>query len=86
MQEIFLEYPSIEQKIKKHNDEVTTQIISFFGDGIEKGILRNDISPVFIFEMLQAQVLYFINSGTTGAELTTKLKTGFNCLLYGIKI
>ncbi|MFZ5642913.1 MAG: TetR/AcrR family transcriptional regulator [Bacillota bacterium] len=85
MQEIFLEYPSIEKRVRAHQDEMTIRIITFLKTGIDKGVLRSDAKPEFFFEILQALILHFIKTGTKGAELADKLRLAFNFLIKGIK-
>ncbi|KAJ49113.1 AcrR family transcriptional regulator [Clostridium tetanomorphum] len=85
MQEIFIEYPAIEKSVRSHKDEITKSVIDFIGKCIEEGIIRSDITKEFMFEMLQALVLYFIKSGTKGEDITKKLSVAFNCLMDGVR-
>lgn len=85
MQEIFLEYPSIEKQVRDHQDEMTQRIIAFFKEGIEQGILRKDAQADFIFEILQALILHFIKSGTKGPDLAGKIRLFLNFFIHGLK-
>lgn len=84
MREIFLEYPSIEKSVRKHQDTITDTIINFIGRGIEAKILRNDVSPEFIFDLLRAIVLFQIGSGAMGEKLSKNIETSFHCLAHGL--
>lgn len=86
MQEIFLEYPSIEKQVWEHQDELTHKIIDFFNKGIEHGILRRDAQAEFIFEIMQALLLHFIKSGAKGPELAGKIRLTLNFLINGLKV
>jgi len=85
MQEIFIEYPTVEKSVRSHQDEITKSIINFIGKGIEEGIIKNDITKEFMFEIFQALVLHFIKSGVKGEELSKKLTTSFNCIIDGVR-
>lgn len=85
MQEIFIEYPSIEKSVQSHQDEITKNIINFIGKGIEEGIIKNDLTKEFIFEMFQALVLHFIKTGEKGEHLSKKLAVSFDCLIDGVR-
>lgn len=85
MQEIFMEYPSIEKSVTAHQDEITKVIINFIGKGIEEGIIKDEISKEFIFEMFQSFVIHFIKKGAKGTELSEKILISFNCLIDGIR-
>jgi len=85
LQEVFMDYPSIEETVYRHRDELTVRIIRFLEEGINKGILRSDLEPGLIFQMLQALVLYFARSTSEGPELRGKLKLAFKCLINGVR-
>lgn len=84
IQEIFLEYPAIEEKLIKQRSKITAGLIAFLQKGVKQGQLRKDLEPAFIIEMLQAFVLYFIKSDPTGAQSPAKIKAAVHCLLHGI--
>lgn len=85
MQEIFIEYPYVEKSVRTHQDEITKSIINFIGKGIDEGIIRNDITKEFLFEMLRALVLHYIKCGAKGEELSEKLAISFSCIIDGVK-
>jgi len=86
MREIFLEYPAIEKRVRRHEDEITRKIIAFIQEGIDSGRLRGDLEAGFIFSLFQAMVLYFIKSEEIPLPaLGAKLQNAFNCLINGIK-
>jgi AcrR family transcriptional regulator len=85
IREIFLEYPVTQKAVREHQDEITRSILKFIREGIEKGILRGDITPDFIFELLQAVVLYYIGSGRGSDEVAERIRLSFTCILGGVK-
>lgn len=85
MQEIFIEYPSIEKNVRSNQDEITKSIINFIGKCIDEGIIRDDITKEFTFEIFQALVIHFIKSGVKGEDVSKKLESSFNCLIYGVR-
>lgn len=84
IQEIFLEYPSVEKTVRNHQDNMTMNIIAFIKMGIEKDVFREDVQPEFIFEVLQGTLLHFIKKGYKGEVLSEKLTIAFNCFFQGI--
>jgi len=84
MREIFLEYPAVEKRVRKHQDAVTETIIDFIGKGIETKVLRDDVSAEFIFDLLRAIVLFQIGSGAAGDVLSQNIATSFDCLVHGL--
>ncbi len=82
--EIFREFPSIETEVRGHRDRLTSGVLGFLREGIRRGILRDDISPEFILDLLQAVVLYHFTSGLTGQPLAERLEKSFHCIFHGI--
>ncbi len=80
---IFLEFPSIEKKVREHQDRITNRIIGFLQLGIDRGIIREDVTAGFIFDTLRAVVIYSLTSGLKGEALVEKLSRSFHCLAYG---
>jgi AcrR family transcriptional regulator len=81
--QVFLEFPSIENSTKKLENEGTKKIINFIKLAIEKGYLRNDLEPEFIFSLFKSVIHYFIK--TNNKEFPQKIKLAFNCIVFGIK-
>ncbi|OGP52889.1 MAG: hypothetical protein A2Y65_05910 [Deltaproteobacteria bacterium RBG_13_52_11] len=84
-QDVFNEYPSVEESVYSHRDMLTNKVIGFLETGISRGILRSDLQADFIFSMLQALILYFMKSTNHGSELSERLSLAFRCLLEGIR-
>ena len=84
IQEIFLEYPAMEEKLISRRSKITAGLIAFLQKGVQQGQLQKDLEPAFIIEMLQAFVLYFIRSDPTGAQSPAKIRAAVHCLLHGI--
>jgi len=84
IQEIFLEYPAIEEKLVSQRSKITSGLIAFLQKGAKQGHVRKGLEPAFIIEMLQAFVLYFIKSDPTGVQSPAKIRAAVHCLLYGI--
>ncbi|MBN1573196.1 MAG: TetR/AcrR family transcriptional regulator [Deltaproteobacteria bacterium] len=88
MREIFLEYPAVEKGVRVHQDELTDRVLDFIETGIEKGILRGDVTAGFIFDLLRAIVIFHIGSGAgaVGDELSKRIGLSFDCLFNGLKV
>ena len=83
-QEVFLEYPSLEKSMRSYRDEMTIRITDFIRRGIAEGYLRENLQAESVFELLQAIILFFVQTGFKGPELSGKIHEGFYCILYGI--
>jgi len=84
MSDIFLEYPEIEEHVYQRRDELTARLVSFFKSGIDRGYLRKDVRPELVLQMFQAFVLYFIRFASHEKDYSGRMKSAFQCLLYGI--
>jgi AcrR family transcriptional regulator len=85
MGEIFREFPATEAAVRSHRDRLTSGIIRFFREGMDRGIVRDDVSPEFILDLLRAVVLFHLTSGAAGEDLAGRLEKSFQCVVYGIK-
>ena len=85
MQEVFLEYPSIERHVYEQREELTGEVQAFFERGIQNGFLRSDVDASFILQLFQAVVLYFIRFEDTGDTYSEKFRLAFHCLIHGIQ-
>lgn len=85
MRDIFLEYPAVEKAVRVHQDGMTEKVLGFIGMGIERGILRGDVTADFVFDLLRAVVLFHIGSGAAGEELSRRIGLSFDCLFNGLK-
>jgi AcrR family transcriptional regulator len=83
--EIFREFPAVEAAVRTHQDRLTAGILGFFKEGIDRGILKNDVSPEFILDLFRAVVLFHLTSGATGENLAERLEKSFQCVVYGIR-
>ena len=83
--DILHEYPALEPEIIKENEKLFNGLRNFFQTGIDKGYLRNDITPVFVHQMFQSFVLYFMKYSSPEAESTNNIRQALLCLFQGIK-
>lgn len=84
IQDIFNEFPAIEEEVKKHRNIVTERIILFFKKGVAEGELTKDLNPQILFEMLQGIVLYSLKAADGEKDLKNRLSLSFRYLLDGI--
>jgi len=71
-------------KIVPNKEKMVEQVMLRFINSVQQGQLQKDLEPVFIIEMLQAFVLYFIRSDPTSAQSPAKIRAAVDCLLHGI--
>jgi len=85
MKAIFLEYPSIEQSVFRHRDEITGSIISFFNRGVKEGFLREDLEAEVLFSTLQSIVMGHSRLSQDKEQMKHQLEEAFNYIVFGIK-
>lgn len=86
MQEIFNEYPRIEKSVRRHRDEMTSNIIGFMRKGVGCGVLREDLNPIIVFDFFQAVVMHSMKSGLKRQEISEHIAVSFRYLLDGIRM
>jgi AcrR family transcriptional regulator len=84
MQEIFLEYPAVEERVYARRAELTAALLAYLETGIDTGHLKGDLDPNVVLELFQAIILYFIRFSSGDEELSRKLAASFRCVLHGI--
>lgn len=85
LNEIFLEYPSIENKVIQQRQELTQRIATYLQKGIDQGIIRPNISADMTIQMFQAMLLYFIKNHDDNEDFIKKIQISFTTILTGIK-
>jgi len=85
MKAIFLEYPSIEQSVFRHRDEMTDSIIAFFNRGVSEGYLREDLKAEVLFSTLQSIVMGHSRLNKEKDQLKNQLEAAFSYMVFGIK-
>ena len=83
--EIFLEYPSIEPKALRHQQEAARAVLEFVGRGQREGHIRNDVTPEFLYDLIRGIVEHYTRSGYEGEHLADTLHVAFQCLREGIR-
>ena len=82
---IYFEYPSMEKKIKSSQKELTTTISQFIQNGMDMGRIRDDLTPEFIFDLIEGIVIHYFRSGLTGAEFEKAFQCSMDCLINGLR-
>ena len=84
--EIFLEYPSLEQKTVEHQKKAAAEIIQFIRLGQRDGFVRGDIEPEFLYDLIRGIVDHYIRSGLIGVPFADALHKAFICLREGVRL
>ena len=58
--EVFLEYPQVENEIRKIKERINNKIINFIKLGIEKEKLKNDNEADFYFDLTLSFAFYYV--------------------------
>ena len=83
--EILGGFPELEAELVKENEKITDDLVEFFRQGIDKGYLRNDLTPQMIQQMLQAFVIYFAKYSKNDEEIGENMRIALHSLVNGIK-
>ena len=82
---VYLEYPGIEKKVRSSQKEIYSSIVAFIHTGVEKGLMRDDITPDFILDLVEGIVLHYYRSGLTGDKFEMAFQCAMDCLVSGLK-
>lgn len=85
IREIYLEYPTIEEKVISQRTKLTQELLVYFQKGIKAGYLNQDLDPEILIQTLQALVLHFIKQEKDNANFEKKLQTSLGYIINGIK-
>lgn len=81
---IFLEYPAIEAKVISSREEIYASLYSFISTGMENGLIRDDVTPEFIVDLIKGVVLHYFRSGLTGDRFEMAFQCAMDCLVNGL--
>ncbi len=82
---IFLEYPEIEKKIRTSRKAILAALSTFIERGVEIGMVRDDMSPDFILDLVEGIVLHYYRTGLTGDRFEMSFQCAMDCLVHGLK-
>ncbi len=82
---IYFEYPSIEMKIKSKQSEIIASIFRFIRNGMDMGLVRDDLAPEFIFDLIEGAAMHYSRMGLTGSEFEKAFQCAMDCLVNGLK-
>jgi AcrR family transcriptional regulator len=82
---IYFEYPSMEMKIKGAQREITASIFRFIRNGMDMGLVRDDLAPEFIFDLIEGTAMHYFRMGLTGSEFEKSFQCAMDCLVNGLK-
>jgi|WetSurMetagenome_2_1015567.scaffolds.fasta_scaffold494265_1 AcrR family transcriptional regulator len=82
---IYFEYPSMEMKIKGAQREITASIFRFIRNGMDMGLVRDDLAPEFIFDLIEGAAMHYFRMGLTGSEFEKAFQCAMDCLVNGLK-
>jgi AcrR family transcriptional regulator len=82
---IYFEYPSIEIKIKSKQSEIIASIFRFIRNGMDMGLVRDDLAPEFIFDLIEGSAMHYFRMGLTGSEFEKAFQCAMDCLINGLK-
>lgn len=84
VQDIFLEYPAIEERVYARRAELTEGLLAYLKTGIDRHHLKSDLDPNLVLETFQAIVLYFIRFSPRNEDFSGRIAASFRCVLHGI--
>ncbi len=83
--DIFLEYPSIEERARSRREEIFSAIIGHIEKGTRTGEIREGVNPGIVFELFQGAVLFHLGGGSDAGSRTGRIREGLSYILEGIR-
>jgi AcrR family transcriptional regulator len=82
---IYIEYPSIEMKIKSKQSEIIASIFRFIRNGMDMDLVRDDLAPEFIYDLIEGTAMHYFRMGLTGSDFEKAFQCAMDCLVNGLK-
>jgi len=82
---IYLEYPAIERNVRTSQKEIYASLVAFILKGMDRGVMRDDVTPEFILDLAEGIVLHYYRSGLTGDAFERAFQCAMGCLVNGLK-
>ncbi len=82
---IYIEYPSIEMKIKSKQSEIIASIFRFIRNGMDMGLVRDDLAPEFIYDLIEGAAMHYFRMGLAGSDFEKAFQCAMDCLVNGLK-
>lgn len=86
LSDVFVEYPSIRQKVIERHHQATEAIIGYIRMGQEGGHIRDDVEPEFLRDLVRGIIGHYVRSGLEGEALSRALTKAFTCLREGVRV
>lgn len=83
IQDIFLQYPSIEHSVSKKRDEITQRLHHFIRNAQNNGEINSSYDYAEILEIIQALIIFYAKNHPN--QLEAKLKQSIRILYYGLQ-
>jgi len=85
LNEVLLEYPSLEDKVKANEDNIRNMIVTFIIMGQSQNQFKKEVDPRIFFESILGIILHQVRLGYSGDVLSDKIEKAFTYMLEGIK-
>lgn len=82
---IYLEYPALEKNVRAAQKEIYASLNTFILKGMEKGVMRDDVTPEFILDLAESIILHYYRSGFTGEKFEIAFQFAMDCLVNGLR-
>ena len=86
VQQIYKEYPLIEQDVEKKFKEEMNIVNQRFIEWQQEGYIRKDINVVYCIEALQDLTSVYVTSSFAEEETIDRLRASFKCMVIGMGI
>lgn len=82
--EVFLEYPEVENEVRKIKERINKKIVDFLKLGIEKNYLKSDKEADFYFDLILSFAFYYVKE-TNGQNEKESFRKSLDTLISGIQ-
>ncbi len=83
--DILIEYPGIEKNVRSSYKEIYASLIAFILKGMDQGVMRDDVTPDFIIDLVEGIILNYLRSGYTGDAFERAFQCAMDCLVNGLR-
>jgi AcrR family transcriptional regulator len=82
---IYREYPGLEKKVRTSQKQITSFIIDFIRKGMDQGLIRDDVAPEFVLDLIEGIALHYFRTGVSGTKFEKAFQSAMDCLANGLR-
>jgi hypothetical protein len=72
-------------KIRSKQSDIIASIFRFIRNGMDMGLVRDDLAPEFIYDLIEGLAMHYFRMGLGGSEFEKAFQCAMDCLVNGLK-